>query len=179
QANLKSTPPTGRLYVLAEWFQDGKVFAKHDMPVTESVNGAVVISQVPENIPNIRQDPRAYSNPSNRQTIDMLRLQTMCSVPLNFSDSKTTLGTVSLYRNTPTPFTQEEFERVQQMAVLIPDLYQALRDKVSRELISQVNEILHEADLRSSREPLSKNIMKGVLQQVCEQVTKTYQCIET
>lgn len=177
--DLQSTPPQGRLYVLAEWFRDGHVFAKHDMPITESVNGAVIISGVAENIPDIRRDERAYSNQANRRTIDAMKLQTMCSVPITFSDSGNSKGTLSLYRNTPVPFNEEEFLRVKEMARLVPDLYKAIRDKVSQNLIHSVNEILHKADLRSSGHLSSPKDMKDVLQQVCMQVANTFQCIET
>lgn len=181
-ANLESDPPEGRLFVLAEWFEDDRVFAIHNMPLTESVNGAVIISQEPANIPKIREDKRAYSNQSNRHIIDTMGLEAMCSAPVNFKDRKNgkeTKGTVSLYRNLPNPFSPEEYARVQQMALLIPELYQAIRDKVSRELIYQVNEILREADLRAAGALLSNDAMKGVLQNVSDKVAKTFQCIET
>ncbi|HEV7892636.1 MAG TPA: GAF domain-containing protein [Pyrinomonadaceae bacterium] len=176
---LESDPPEGHLYVLAEWFQDGSVFAKHDMPLTESVNGAVVISQEPENIEDIRADARAYSNAASRRTIDTMRLRTMCSVPIHFNDSKTAKGTVSLYRNTPAPFTPEEFAKVRQMARLIPALYQAIRDRASQKLMHEVNEVLHSADVRAKDKLLSKDDIKIVWHQVCAQVAETFQCIET
>jgi signal transduction histidine kinase len=181
-ANLESEPPEGRLFVLAEWFKDKRVFATHNMPLTESANGAVIISQRPVNIPNIREDKLAYSNPSNRHIIDTMGLEVMCSAPVNFKDmenNRETKGTVSLYRNTPVPFSPEEFAQVKQVALLIPDLYQAIRDKVSRGLIYQVNEILHDADRRAATRLLSKDEMKGVLKKVGNQVAKTFQCIET
>jgi signal transduction histidine kinase len=181
-ARLEGPNPEGRLYVLAEWFDDGNVFAKHDMPLTESVNGAVVISQQPENIEDIRADPRAYSNAASRHTIDMMRLRSMCSVPILFSDKAkgtVTKGTVSLYRNTSPPFSPEEFAKVQRMARLIPDLYQAIRDKASQKLTHQVNEILHNADVRAAGRLLSKSDINEIYHQVCREVTKTFQCIET
>jgi signal transduction histidine kinase len=178
-SKLEDADPTGNLYVLAEWFQDGNVFAKHDMPLRESVNGAVVINQQAENILDIRADPRAYSNPASRHTIDTMRLRTMCSAPVQFSDSKMAKGTVSLYRNTPVPFSDEEFGRVQEMAVLIPALYQAIRDRSSQELIHQINEILHNADLRAGSKLLSKDHINRVWNVVCAEVAKTFQCIET
>ena len=181
-ARLEGPNPEGRLYVLAEWFDDGKVFAKHDMPLTESVNGAVIISQQPENILDVRTDPRANSNAASRHTIDTMRLRSMCSVPILFSDKAkgtVTKGTVSLYRNTSPPFSPEEFARVQRIAHLIPDLYQAIRDKASQKLTYQVNEILHNADVRADGKLLSKSDINAICQQVCREVTKTFQCIET
>ena len=175
-ANLKSSPPEGRLFVLAEWFQDGSVITTHDLPLTGSVNGAVVLNQQSANIPNIHQDERVYHD---RFITNASIFQTMCVVPVSFSDRENARGTLSLYRKTPVPFTEEEFARVQLMALLIPELYQAIRDKVSRELIHQVDEILHQADLLAKGEPLSKDNMKEVLHQVCVQVAETFQCIET
>lgn len=181
-AKLEGPNPEGRLYVLAEWFDDGNVFAKHDMPLTESVNGAVVISQQPENIEDVRADPRAYSNAASRHTIDTMRLRSMCSVPILFSDKAqgtVTKGTVSLYRNTLLPFSPEEFDKVRRMARLIPDLYQAIRDKASQKLTHHVNEILHNADVRAAGRLLSKNDINAIWHKVCVEVTKTFQCIET
>ncbi len=180
--NLDTDPPEGRLFVLAEWFDDKSVFATHNMSLTESVNGSVIINQEPLNIPNIREDKLAYSNPANKQVIDSMKLETMCSVPVTFTErekNKSSKGTISLYRNIPVPFTDNEFSQVQQLALLVPELYQAVRDKVGRELIYEVNEILHDADLRAVSTLLSKDGMKEVLQQVSNTVAKTFKCIET
>ncbi len=178
-SNLESEPLKGRLFVLAEWFQDGNVFAEHDMPLVESVEGAVIISQKPENVTNIQQDVRANSNPASRRASDTLNFKTICAVPINFTDSKNTKGVVSLYRNAPDPFTEEEIARIRQMARMIPALYQAIRDRVSQKLIRQVSEVLHEADLRASGKLLLVDEMKRVWDQICSVVAETFQCIET
>jgi signal transduction histidine kinase len=105
-------------------------------------------------------------------------IQGFCSVPITFIDGAR--GAVNLYRRVAQPFSPIEVIQIERMASLVPRLYQTIRDRVSFNLISSVNETLHTADLRTqSRALLSKDGVRETLQEICERVSASFQCIET
>src|SRR5207247_9848434 len=88
------------------------------------------------------------------------------------------MGALNLYRKTATPFTETEVSDVEQLASLIPALYQTVRDNVSLTLLRGVNDILNEAEIRSADQPLSKVEMKKVFDSIVRRLAATFQCVE-
>ncbi len=118
-ANLEVQRPSGRLFVLAEWFRDSRVIAMHDVPLSNSVIGAAILDSAPINVPDVLRDDRVYRHPA---FLVEAKIKTMCVVPIGILADSEAGGSLSLYRNEPIPFTDEEVAVVEQLAKLIPDL---------------------------------------------------------
>jgi signal transduction histidine kinase len=162
----------GSLQVLAEWFPDGQESALSSLPLDQSVTGEAVRSQQPASIMDI-SDSRVYADPF----LTAAGIRTFCSLPIRFSDG--TLGSLNLYRNAPRPFEAAEIELATGLAALVPELYQAIRDRVSFNLVHEVHEILHEAEPSASDPPPDVATMNQVIRRICELVSESFQCIET
>ena len=171
-SDLDASPLKGSLFVLAQWLQDDYRFALHDLPL-ESATGEAILNQVSVNVADVWTDPRVFTRTSFlRET----GVKPMCSVPLRFLDGG--MGALNLYRKTATPFTETEVSDVEQLASLIPALYQTVRDNVSLTLLRGVNDILNEAEIRSADQPLSKVEMKKVFDSIVRRLAATFQCVE-
>ena len=166
--------PSKYLFVLADWFEDNKRYALHNLPLNSSATGYAVLNKTIINIPDIPTDNRIFNEQSFLHRFDV---KSMCSIPIQFLDS--TSGAVNLYRKTPGPLNTDELAQIEQLASLIPDLYQAIRDKVSLNLIESINERLHDAELSPSDTFPSKEYMKEVIQTICSLVADSFQCLET
>jgi len=66
---------------------------------------------------------------------------------------------------------------IEQDARLVPDLYQAIRNRVGVRLLRKINEILHGAEAAPS--PLLIDEAKEFVQQICNEVSDVFQCFET
>lgn len=164
----------GHLFVLAQWFQDKQIPFIHDLPLEDSFTGAVVLTQRSANTENAIQDSLTNKeHPFLREA----NINTMYSVPIHFIDGPQ--GAVNLYRKGSAPFSPEEVALIEEMAALVPALYQTLRDEVSLNLLSNVNDFLHKAELRARNNPLSKDEVQVVIQNICHLVTDTFNCLET
>ena len=168
-----SQPETGRgnLQVLAEWFPEGQISALYSLPIESSVSGyAVVMKQAQsEDV----ESPRAYKDPFFAET----GIRTFCCLPLCFADGSE--GCLNLYRNVPERFSSEDLQLGARLTALVPKLYQTIRDRVSFNLIHEVHEALHEAEIIASDHPLAIEEMKRVIQRICDKVGDSFQCIET
>ena len=175
-ADLAAQPPLGRLFVLAEWFREAPSLLMDDLPLQGSVPGEAVLRSQPQNIDNVQTDSRVFRSAA---WLKESGVKVMCATPIRFRDVEMSLGAVSLYRKEPRPFTEEEVQKLGQLATLVPALYQAIRDKVSQNLIGAISEVLQQADLRAANAALTKEEMKQVFQQITELIAKTFQCLET
>ncbi len=172
-ADLNSHPPTGHLFVLAEWFDDEKDLIIHNMPLQPSIPGEAILTWSPVNVNDAQHDNRVYQGTN---WLKSAGIKTICAIPIRFRDNA--IGTVSLYRKTSILFSQAEIEEIKLLAQLVPDLYQAIQDRVSRNLTQRMIDIFHEADLRASSLPLSEEDIKNVFRRVCDSVAETFQCVE-
>lgn len=167
----------GRLFGLAEWFKDGKTFKKHDIPIVGSANGLALLDGEPKIISNIAEDERTYKY---SPVIIGTGLKHMCAVPLSLKKNKSLNATIAVYRNNDVPFNQNDMALVRRMAALIPDLYRAIQDRMSRSLIYDVNEIFYKMELEDSAEGKLKfeRVRRG-LEKIATKVSATFRCIET
>ena len=173
-SKIDEDPPSGHLFVLAQWFRDESVRVIQDLPLNQSASGAAVLGNESINVIDVWNDERVYkSAPYLRQA----GIKSMCSVPLDPRGG--IFGVVSLYRDSDIPFNSLEVGQAEQMVSLVPALYHAIRDMVSSKLIGQVNKILQEADLRAVPTSFPVEDLKKVFQQICNLVTETFQCFET
>jgi signal transduction histidine kinase len=170
-SNLKTTPPQGTLFVLAEWLKENRPVALYNLPL-KSVSGHAVLTQTSINVPDILKEPLNVLTPFQEAT----GIKTMCAVPITFMDGEK--GTVNLYRNVPRPFSPDEIRVVEQLASLVPALYERLRDKVSLSLISSVDDIINDAEQRSRKVLLPLEEIKTVCGSVCARIAATFHNIE-
>lgn len=171
-SDFDSSPPKGRFFMLAGWFKDNWRLALDDLPLKSAV-GRAVTTQQSVNIERLRDSREFLSHPILQTT----PVKTFFCVPVNFLDG--TKGALNVYRYLPVPLYESEQRIVEEQAVLVPSLYQTIRDRVSLRLIRKVDDILHEAETgQLDPKAISKTATK-VCQKICDEVGSTFQCIET
>lgn len=163
----------GELFVLAEWFSDKRHGARHGISLM-SVTGHAIKTQQTINVPDISADERVAIYDSYLHSAN---IRSMCSLPVRFLDN--TLGALNFYRNTPEPLRSDDLRQAEYFSSLLPSLYDAIRNEVSLRLISRINNLLHNADLRQPDEYLAKHRVVQILQELCEIVADSLQCVET
>jgi hypothetical protein len=102
-------------------------------------------------------------------------LSSYCVAPLVFSDG--VRAGLALYRQDP--FTEPERELVEGAAEMIPNLFRAMRDRVSLALIGEVALIVQMAEQKSGVEPHVFSEMRSSIQDICHRVGETFGCWET
>jgi GAF domain-containing protein len=172
-SDLNATPPDGRLFVLAQWLKDDKMWASHNLGLS-SVTGRAIVAGEADSVPDVRNHP--YVDGTDR-FFDRTGARTFCAVPIRFVDEQR--GAVNVYRNTLRPFRDSELARARGLAALVPSLYQTIRDKVGAALMQSVNGILQAAERNAMDGASSKEGMRAVVQTICELVAVTFQCMET
>lgn len=171
-SKLDENPPLGHLFALAEWFQDDQIFVSDYLPFT-SVTGDAIARQETISITDVNKEDRIFQREPFLQETS---IQTLCSVPITLHDGAR--GALNLYRKAPIPFTEIEVEQVEEIAKLVPTLYQTISDRISLKLIQRITAILHEADRQSPDVIPSKREIRSILQTVCNEIAKTFRCIE-
>ena len=170
-SKLDAKPPEGSLFVLSQWLQDNSFAAVYDLPL-KSVSGEAVLTQKPVNVDDIFKHTLNVLTPFQQAA----GIKTMCSLPITFFDGLK--GTVNVYRNEAKPFSPEEVQTVEQLASLVPALYETVRDKVSLDLISSIDEIINNAEFQSRNQPLSADEVKGVFKSITDQMAVIFNCLE-
>lgn len=163
-----------QLFALEEWFPESRSSALRDLPLNGSLTGEVVLTQQPISIEDFWQDKRTVKDDS---FLEEAGIGPMCSIPVPFRDG--VRGALNLYRKESKPFSHEEVALVRRLAAFVPTLYQGLRDEVSLDLVTRINQLLHDAEVKASDKVLSKEEMKEVIRDICGQVTASFQAIET
>lgn len=164
--------PGANLQILAEWFPDSQSSILYSLPIKGSRTGKAVLTgqrQAPQRVTS----RGVYDDPFLKEA----GIRTFLSLPLKFTDGSH--GALNLYRNQPDRFTPADIELGERLASLLPELYQAIRDRISFALIHQVHEILHEAELSAPEVPLEMQQMKQVVDTICTLVADALQCGET
>jgi signal transduction histidine kinase len=170
-SKLDAQPPEGSLFVLSQWLEDNSFVALYDLPL-KSVSGEAILTQAPVNVHDIFEHPLNVLTPFQRDA----GIKTMCSVPITFLDG--VRGTVNVYRNVAMPFSSEEVQTVAQFASLVPALYETVRDKVSLDLISSIDEIINKAEFQSRNHTLSLDEIKVVFKAIAEQMGVIFNSLE-
>lgn len=164
----------GQLFALEEWFPETRSSALRDLPLNGSLTGKVALSRQPISIENFWQDERTVKDDP---FLKEAGIGPMCSIPVQFR--KEVCGALNLYRKESKPFSQEEIALVHRLAAFVPMLYQGQRDEVSIDLVTRINQLLHDAEVKASDKVLSKEEMKEVIHDICGLVADSFQAIET
>lgn len=165
-------PPVGELFVLAEWFPGEDRCNIHNLPF-QSATGQAILSQQPVLVSEIYTDPRVDRTDPFLTRMD---IRTFCSLPLTFLDQ--THGALNAYRNTSLPFTDTELSVLQELAHLLPSLYQTITDKVSYRLVREVNSILHRAGAFSMESDTVTAPFEEIANTICWEIARTFDALE-
>lgn len=177
-ANVESVPPTGKLYVFASWFSDEINLLLRELDIDKSANGRAIVSGEIISIPDMNVDPRTHKDDYSRHEA---KLTSMCIAPIKLASDHYN-ASLSVYRKDAVrPFTEEEQKFIAQVARLIPQLDQAIRDKVRRYISDEIIKILEAA--KNTDKPVEDDtgdqvVLKEAFQEVCDLVARTFSCIE-
>ena len=187
---------TGNLHVFARWICDEISMPLQELPLNESASGRAIIEKKTVTKEDIRTDAGTYKD---NQWIFDVQMTSFCAVPIKF-DADYYNGALCVHRRREIrPFTKEEQMLIEQIAGLIPPLYQAVRNRVGHDLLSKTNKVLERAERgakdkeieKKSQSDISESYVEeqeeddefveitGGLQNICMQVAETFQCIET
>ncbi len=172
-------PPEGgsgepQLFVLADWMDDGRHCANHDMPIASSRTGRaietkrqIVVRKVPTTMANSETFDRF---------LEEAKIQTFCTTPICFEDGRR--GAVNIYRNVPKPFDQETRAVAREVAPLVPLLYEMIRTRVSSALLRKVTEITRSFDPQLPEGSTPYEHAKISIADICEAVANAFNCLE-
>jgi signal transduction histidine kinase/putative methionine-R-sulfoxide reductase with GAF domain len=169
-----SNPAGCYMFVVAEWFKGEKACALHRLPLVASVTGNAVRLGTAQNVSNIWDDSGVFTHD---ELLHEANIISMCSIPIRFNDGGH--GALNLYRDKLKPFELEELATLEQLAPLIPKFYNAIWDKAGVNLIQDVTKILREAELNSPHSFLNKHQMESTVSSICQEVSRTFECLET
>jgi signal transduction histidine kinase len=161
-SDLAAHPPTGSLSVVAHWFSDKESWALEGIELG-SVVGEVAVSKNPRNVPRVEES--AQVSRKFYWWMAQNGIRCFCAVPVTFLDGPG--GTLALYRREERPFDEPDVAEAVRLAEVLPGLYQAVRDRLSFDLVARIEELT--ADTSPSSD----------LQQVCESIGRTFNSHET
>jgi len=177
-SNFDADPPQGRLFVLDQWLEDGRVYAFHDLPLHSAV-GSAILERKTLNISDIENDSRSQMHP---RYLRSLGVKALVSTPVFFPDRRRR-GAITVYRKSNGPFEEEEVALIEQLAVLVPLIYQTIRGKLIFSLTRRVDNTLRRTNLRGDDQRPSEEIVKAnatkAINQICAAVSDAFNCLET
>jgi hypothetical protein len=118
-SDLDTDPPSGRLLMLAQWFQDKGLESSHELPLANSVTGMAILKNNTINVPDVWDNTHVDEN---HPFLKKSSINTFCSLPVTFLNG--TRGAINLYRNEPLPFQEKEVEQAEQLALRLLTLYE-------------------------------------------------------
>jgi len=172
-SGLDANPPTASLSALAQWFNLDRHWTTYKLQLS-SVSGQAVLSNTDAKVDDARTDPRVDFNlPFFRRT----DVKAFCCFPIRFQSG--IRGAVNLYRVPARAFGKEEMDRGRELASLIPSLYQAIRDRVSFNLLRELDLLLQQAEIAAAWRVEDAETVRGTLDGVCRLVGDAFQARET
>jgi signal transduction histidine kinase/GAF domain-containing protein len=167
-----ATDKAQSFFGLAQWFQDGIQWLQHDIPVTSATGHAVEHRLPYYHITNLNSDAFAYRAPF----VEEHGISTACIVPLTFLDGAA--GSLNVYRRgEPREFAKEEIQDIWEVAQLLPQLYEAIRDEVGYRLSREVDSLLQENRLSKEGGSASRSL-KDLMGDLCRLIATNLQCVD-
>jgi GAF domain-containing protein len=163
--------PNSELFVVASWLRENRMFALHRLKVGSSLTGSALLAKSTLKSDDIKRDPRIRDIDP---LFDLMGFKSMLTSPITFTDGK--LGGINLYRHEDSPvFSESDAFRLEDWARIIAGLYQAIRTRLSLELLMRIDEILMEGDLPARDKALGIN---DTLDRVCQIVGQAFHSLE-
>jgi signal transduction histidine kinase len=179
-SDLKADPPQGYLMTVAAWWGTGRLFAMDDVPLGDSPTGWVAVHQRSRICNDIQVEGGAKREHPFWKRHDV---HGMCAVPVRFLDYR--LGALNVYRQGGSvPFSEDDQERLERMAALVPGLFRAVRQKIGLNLVSDVEELLRKSEgaivpsARTARKTPTEARVKQALKGVCQLVGRAFDSVE-
>lgn len=129
----------GRLFVLGYWVPDPKIRVWHELNF-QSMAGSVLRENKTDRA-SLGDDRIAKPTPKFLQESKATQL---CLAPMEMADGSAAV--LEVYRVHNRPFSDEEMERLDQMAAILPALYATLADRVGFKLQEEISQIRRMAD---------------------------------
>lgn len=160
-------------FMLGSWFdtESDDVFAMHNLPLKTITGKAITTGET-------QQCDDVQTEGGERRHHPFLvrhRVGPICSVPFAFADGRP--GTVDVLRKcTSSRFTDEERSQFENLAQLVPLLYQALRDRHSLALVQDVDRVIADVGLAEGTVDLERK--RTVLGRIAARVAETFHAME-
>lgn len=167
-SDLEGDPPHGSLSVVAHWFSDGKSWALDGIEL-DSVVGQVATSRQRRNV--LRVEESGDISRKFYWWIERNGIRSFCAFPVTFLDGPR--GSLAIYRKDQEPFSDQELDLAGRLADLLPGLYQAVRNRVSFDLVAQIEELTGQAS------PSDDAQSRDALQLVCAAIGRKFNSHET
>lgn len=165
----------GYLFTVAHWFYEEQMYAIHNLPVKRSATGRAVSLGKPVIVEDVRNDPWVNLDTT---FLERFKVEAFFSFPLQFHDGSQ--GAINFYFDEPLDrFYEPILEDARGIADLVPGLYQVIQDKVSFNLIRDVNDLFYEAGVVGKDRRISEKELSTVIKKVCMQVSKAFEAAET
>ena len=173
--HIRANPPLGRLYVLADGFEDSSYrCAYHDLPLRMATGQAVILPEGEYEVTDAEDNPQV-----DRDFARTAKPGSLYAVRVSFPDNS--VGAITLYRRKKGPFDLQVRETFRFLAAHIPALYVSVRDRVAYRLVDRISVVLADAESLQPAEHQShaETNEDGALKEVCKLVSNSLGCLET
>ncbi len=164
---------TNHLFTAALWFQGENKHAIHDLPFDGSSTGKAILHMTTIYVPVVEDEGLDYRNSS---FWDSFNLKSLLILPLIYNDGNH--GSLNLYSTKTNPFTKEKIKDLELFANLLPEFYQTIRNHVTLNLLTKVDNKLRISKMENKKSALSDKEMRSLLQSICAILEDTFQCFE-
>ncbi len=164
------------LFSLAQWFSEKEPWRKIDVPVRGSLTGLAVLTKKLQFSNDILTDPRAFR--SDEWLVDV---GPVCTVPITLHDqlSDVAHNAITFYRlKGERPYSLSERNTLDGILVLLPVLAQAVRNRVSFDLLHGVDEILERHQAEEVQPERCEEKIREILQEVRDRLSGSFRCRE-
>lgn len=171
-SRLTDCPPVGEFFAVAQWFRQTRFWTTYKLELA-CVTGQAVLSGRAAWVKDAKNDSRVdFGLPFFQRT----NVRSFCAIPIPCPQGRK--GSLNLYRLQPGGFAPEQKRMAQDMAPLVPGLFQAIRDRVSLGILKRLDLHLQEAEEHTARGD-SDGFVGESLQEACFYVADAFQSIET
>ncbi len=169
---LGSQPNEGTLFILAEWFEDGRFMGIHDLSLEHSVSGLAISTGKPQAIKDL-EDSRVRHR---HEVLERLRIENLVASPVGFEVGGS--GTLTLYRRKARAWSGIDLTQLQCLAPPVSALYEALHNRVSSSVVQDVNRLLQRHPIATAKTVMSRGQVLGIVGDLAQLIEKTFRCIE-
>jgi len=171
-SRLKDDPPTGEFFAVAQWFHQMRFWSTYKLELGSVTGQAVLAGQI-ASVADAANDPRVdFSLPLFRRT----GIRSFCAIPISCSDDR--LRSLNLYRLPPGGLAKDELDLARRMAELVPGLFQAIRDRMSFDIL-QVLDLHLQGTEQGIAAGTGDAAVSEALQHACVLVGNAFQSRET
>ena len=163
-----------QLFVLADWTEDDRHCANHDMSFALSRTGRAIEKNrqiIVRNVPRTMVGSKTFD-----QFLKDARIKTFCTTPVSFQDGQ--LGALNLYRQDGKPYDNAMRAKIKEIALLVPLLYEIIRTRMSSGLLRKVTETTRSFLPQVPEGSTPHGHAKRSVEEICAAVAKAFNCFE-